>query len=576
MDSKRGGGSGSRFSEWKTKVLRGGGKYYNAKEHPMEYIARLNEAEFQYYDTGGLTDRPEMVQESLLKTRELETAMKSSDSYKTRYSNALKLPNKQDILNELDTETRNNAIKSRYNDSFLMDISAVHTSGVALTQIMGLRYYDQQDNFCVASFPPMDDAAAETVLRNGYHELEKSLETTHQGKHYIQRGGTTACTAIVSGTKIHLASLGDTDAFLCTIDKDGNVKVELLNKQQHVHNSKSEILRLTQSLTQNEKLKKAQELLSSDKLGGSVAVSGAFGDTRYEQDGLTHEPNISSHTAQIPVGGRAFVIIASDGLCEQKAKVKEETKESVATYSSFDEALRIAEKRDTQSINDKQTFLTDELTKMVKSGKSINASSIGETLGKAGFDSGSTDNSTILVKELVSNELQATLMADFDGHGNNKVSTFIADHTESSLLNQLNQLYTPLLEEVRKILLSSDNLKSWETQVKLKLFGGTKVKVNDMTYNISGHIAEIVKKAQSNENAFTILKFIKEQANDAKDKKNITLTSLGDNQTLSNHKYAYHLLATALDQMEASPNLAFITLSETVKSLTQTPKIAGR
>eukprot|EP00747_Dinoflagellata_sp_TGD_P090528 gnl/TRDRNA2_/TRDRNA2_164730_c4_seq10.p1 gnl/TRDRNA2_/TRDRNA2_164730_c4~~gnl/TRDRNA2_/TRDRNA2_164730_c4_seq10.p1 ORF type:complete len:777 (+),score=146.72 gnl/TRDRNA2_/TRDRNA2_164730_c4_seq10:221-2332(+) len=124
------------------------------------------------------------------------------------------------------------------------------------------------------------------------------------GSDYLLSSGSVACVAIVRGTTIHIANLGDCRAVLCC---DGEMKP--LTVDHHPHDNEIE----------RERLQKLGVSWSCDGyLHGRIAVSRAFGDWAiYAEEkckGLTCLPDVS----EVEITADAeFLLIGCDGIFEK-------------------------------------------------------------------------------------------------------------------------------------------------------------------------------------------------------------------------------------------------------------------
>lgn len=528
MDTRNQKANTSKSAGWKTKVLRGG-EGSQAYKNPMDYVAEFSE---EVFVAGRNTENlPDIVKAETEKARAYQQSL---------LTKAKKENKSTDEQNAIGANAADDYKRKNYGHR--LDISAVHkTTGVALTQYWGLRYADQQDNFTaapLANFSALLNEVKQATLKGTISKIQKSIEqqSNNSDTKFANHAGSTVCAAIVSGQSIYTATLGDSVAYLCTVDEtDKTVKLELINKEQHITNNPKEIERIREHLIATRKDLSEQDVdrcINDTKKSGklaSVSVTGALGDLDFEKDGLTHEPNIQGTKFNIPKNGKAFLIIASDGL--------------------------------TEKLNDA------DLSSIIQTGK-FDALSISEGLAKASFNAGTTDNITILVKQLDDKASQDTLLAVFDGHGNNKTAQIASQEFAPTLQRQvdfnIDMVYEPILNEIKAIMLSSSNLISWQGNVK-GLFGGTLTEIDaNTTFKLPEHISKIIVAiGNKNDDALTILKNIKTIANEAMKK----MDSIDEKQQkIENSKYIYYLLAKSLNELETNPTKCFEQVNQILRA----------
>ena len=111
--------------------------------------------------------------------------------------------------------------------------------------------------------------------------------------------GSTACVALVRqefGHKIvYVANVGDTRAVL---SKSGAAERMSMD---HKATDQSEI----------DRIRKGGGIVMDDRVGGTLAVTRAFGDHALKRDGVTAKPTINKHVLR-PFD--KFLVIASDGV----------------------------------------------------------------------------------------------------------------------------------------------------------------------------------------------------------------------------------------------------------------------
>lgn len=167
------------------------------------------------------------------------------------------------------------------------------------------------------------------ALINTYANLQDLVKTTNQGE---DSAGAACGTGLIIGDTYYGAALGDPNLFVGIFDEKGNCNsFERLNKLHNLDtNAKGEIEnneereRVQLGKKPNEprivRLKDSSgyyyRLKKPNSKAGSLGVTRAFGDEKYEAAGLSHEPELVAKKLDIPAGGFALIVTTCDGLTE--------------------------------------------------------------------------------------------------------------------------------------------------------------------------------------------------------------------------------------------------------------------
>lgn len=218
--------------------------------------------------------------------------------------------------------------------------------------------------------------------------LQATVDELHSGlpRQAAYYSGTCMCCCIVIGKRVITANLGDSAAFIIARSQNDVIAQQLNELHNPIAGSKEHILCVASGLSViNDRIRSK---------AGSLAISRALGDRstlrKYTQ---AIDIDYQEHTA---TEQNSFAVVACDGLTEVKSI------EEVA-QSAFAEP----------------TIAT-----------------LADDLAKAGLESGSTDNISVLVTPI---EADSTIkvMVIFDGHGGAKIAQYAAQLFEATLKKQL-------------------------------------------------------------------------------------------------------------------------------------------
>jgi serine/threonine protein phosphatase PrpC len=133
----------------------------------------------------------------------------------------------------------------------------------------------------------------------------------------VKEVGSTGCSAIawtVSDDKAHneilnvkTANLGDSYAYAVIMNEDHSIAETVLLNRLHKPDDEKEKAFI-------EKNGGRVANWGCARLNGDLALSRAFCDTRHEDDGINHEPEIELYEKKLAQGQEAFIVVASDGL----------------------------------------------------------------------------------------------------------------------------------------------------------------------------------------------------------------------------------------------------------------------
>lgn len=206
--------------------------------------------------------------------------------------------------------------------------------------------------------------------------------------------GSTQCSVLIAKNKIYTTSLGDSAAYLCCLDQNANVsEFRRLNTLLHNPSSAEEALRITQQSKNS-----TNNAIINNRLNGQLAVSRSYGDAYFERYGLSHEPDVYIDDVVIPEGGKAFVVVACDGLTECYAR----TERPVLSES--------------------------DIAELINMNQYENVSNIAKVLAERAKARGSMDNISVAVTQIDPQAVDAKYIAIFDGHGGDQVSAFLQQH----------------------------------------------------------------------------------------------------------------------------------------------------
>jgi serine/threonine protein phosphatase PrpC len=168
---------------------------------------------------------------------------------------------------------------------------------------------------------PQEDACAMDII-TGFSALSQDEQTQYLKTTFSQlehcngliNSGSTAIVCLISKNKIVTAHVGDSLAYIVVTDKHRNIiKLSRLNKELHNCDNEAEKVRVVRDGGRFRKKPGVGMRVSGDSW---LAVTRSIGDDAYK--GVSHEPDIYFDEIEIPEGGSAFVLLASDGLAEGK------------------------------------------------------------------------------------------------------------------------------------------------------------------------------------------------------------------------------------------------------------------
>lgn len=276
-----------------------------------------------------------------------------------------------------------------------------HKTQTAVEELQGERY-DQEDRFSVNNingFEWLSDRERQEILRELVEALQDGIREEQV------KGGSTLCSVVLCGNRIYTVNVGDSTAFLVVISKEGKViEFKRLNK---IHNmDEPEEREYVKSRGYGNHIGQARgkyvlALEISDKESLSVVLSRAMGDLSFEKRGITHKPDIYVDEVNIPIGGKAIVIDACDGLTEDNCL-------------SEDDIKKIIEK----VYGEKKSNFEARLSSL---------------LARAALKMGSQDNISVIVTQVEPDTKQAKYVAIFDGHSGDSASEYLSKHFDRML-----------------------------------------------------------------------------------------------------------------------------------------------
>ena len=262
-------------------------------------------------------------------------------------------------------------------------------------------------------FENLSPGEQQAVIEDTFRIMNKKIEAELGGIHFQ---GSTAIIAVILPKQMRVisASLGDAQVFAVVLDNQGKLKkVQELNNI-HQPSAPLEKQRL-QAFAKSRDIPE-QNCVSHNRLGGTLAVSGAFGDLGYVKYGLRHDPDIKDDHFLLEAGERLFVIPCCDGLTE----------------------------RNYITLNDIGCFIEAQ--------RNQQPGMIATLLAQEALNRGSGDNVSAQVAEMTSavNQTDSTplMLGIFDGHGGNKVSQFLKNEFTRSFITALAEI----APELKKIL----------------------------------------------------------------------------------------------------------------------------
>jgi serine/threonine protein phosphatase PrpC len=268
----------------------------------------------------------------------------------------------------------------------------------------GERTY-QEDRIALGTLPIEGLSTAEKVA--GMVASFKKLHAT-----YAPRYPATGCTALatlITDQSLTTIWLGDSQAFLLLYgDKNQLVSFKPLNLTlHHPDEGTVEGQRATQIADQFHVPRPYESFPGLWRLGNGLALSRAIGDLASEPFGLSHEPDFSEVTYQLPTLGYGYLITACDGLTE--AMSLSDIENFVATLT-VREPLAIAQQLVDRALNRQEPDMTKR----------------------------SFDNVSVIVSQL-NVTLPTRVVALFDGHNGSQLAEALSQNFVTTLLAILKQ-----------------------------------------------------------------------------------------------------------------------------------------
>jgi serine/threonine protein phosphatase PrpC len=194
---------------------------------------------------------------------------------------------------------------------------------VGLCEIQGRRP-SQEDSLQVGiretrDFPALSMVEQNEVLTRTFAQLQKQFGQ-------VKTTGSTCCAvtawinAETNSLQVVTASAGDSCAYLIIIDEALESVVqakrlnELHNPDPHINYSEFERVAAIAEPTRFENH-------GPLRLNGELAVTRGFGDKYYEKFGLLHTPEISAMHKTLSATQKAFIVLACDGLTEERVVI---------------------------------------------------------------------------------------------------------------------------------------------------------------------------------------------------------------------------------------------------------------
>lgn len=279
--------------------------------------------------------------------------------------------------------------------------------GVGACEILGRRG-SQEDRMEIgtatqlAALPKLNDKAIESSFTEAFAQLESRVRDL--GRQSDQCGSTCVCAAawVDPATKqltTCTANVGDSEAILVVIRKDGTVEQRRLNT---LHNAADagEVARVG-----------SENISDEGRLGGELAITRAFGDHSLDGANVGHAPDVKvDRTITLADGDRAFVVVGCDGLTDNVANDDKAKKNAPAAIAKT-LAENLAEDKD-------------------KSPELIAQSLVSEAYSQRQ----SRDNISCSVFEVTGHPTSVVVC---DGHGGEAVSQLVGEHFFSTVQNRL-------------------------------------------------------------------------------------------------------------------------------------------
>lgn len=250
----------------------------------------------------------------------------------------------------------------------------------------------------VKGFNTLNEEAQFLALEVTFHEMQQKHGDN-------KKTGSTGCTAIAwiknekdekyekQTAHFTTAHLGDSYAYSIILNEDNSVaEVKRLNRLHKPDDEK-----------EKKYIEENTGFISHFgcwRLNRDLAMSRSFGDKKFEDTGINHEPEIEHYEKLLAKGQKAFVVIASDG-------------------------LELNEQAIGQIINENRQRSPAEIANIL----------VDQTHKK-----GSEDNISTAVFAVGQTPLSAAI---FDGHGGSEVSKKIGEHFYPELQKRIAQVFTP-------------------------------------------------------------------------------------------------------------------------------------
>lgn len=247
----------------------------------------------------------------------------------------------------------------------------------------------------IAHFEALTEEQRIAVLKNTVTKLAQLAELNG-----MSHTGSTLCMTVTCGNKIYTANVGDSTAFLMTLDKDGQSKCKRLNTVLHNPSDPSEKKRLES--TDKTKFVKNNRILG-------LLLSRSIGDTILKDYGVISDADVYVDSVNIPEDGTGIIIVACDGLTERDCLVLSKAE---------GEALgRIS------------------IQSLIEESYPNNPEQIARSLGNQAYDTNSGDNISVLITKVDLANI-AKYMVIFDGHGGVACADLLRKNMHTMLINE--------------------------------------------------------------------------------------------------------------------------------------------
>ena len=170
----------------------------------------------------------------------------------------------------------------------------------------------------------------DTLFLQTIAQLEKNLESAYEKRESLV-GGASLCGAFLCNGKVHLVHIGNCVAYRVDIRPFEESSITRLNPDLHVPSAPEEEMRLKSIAgscvkSYASRVSKytffdsfGQPASVRTKLAGASGVSRALGLVQYEDDGLSHEPDIIHSYARTSPNTQSFIILATGGTIKNVA-----------------------------------------------------------------------------------------------------------------------------------------------------------------------------------------------------------------------------------------------------------------